>query len=92
MNGLASQGVEAYFPLSPKIMLVMADGEYHDFLQKYERRIIKVKNVENVKYYNSYALFHCDSRIFSNSDDFGIAEEIIKKNPDVFKQPRITIN
>lgn len=92
MNGLGSQGVEAYFPLSPKIMLVMADGEYHDFLQKFERRIIKVKNVENVKYYNSYALFHCDSHIFSNSDDFGIAEEIINKNPDVFKQPRVTMN
>lgn len=92
MNGLTSRGVEVYFPLSPKIMLSMIDGDYHDPLSKYDRRIIEVNDIENVKFYNSHALLHCDSRVFSNSNNFVIAEEMIKRNPSVFEQPRTVMH
>lgn len=92
LNGFASPGVEMYFPLSPKIMLSMVDGKYHDHLLKHERRIIEIKNIEIVRYYNSHALLHCDERIFSNTDDFEIAEEMIKNKPSIFEQPRTTMS
>ena len=92
LNGFTSPGVEMYFPLSPKIILSMVDGEYHDHLLKHERRIIEIKNIDIVRHYNSRTLLHCDERIFSNTDDFGIAEEMIKNNPSIFEQPLTTMS
>ena len=92
MAGLQSQGVEAYFPLSPNLMLIMLDGEYHTQFQKHDRRVIELDNPEVVKYYNSRCVLYSDNCIFSTVNDFSVIDEILTKNPDVLNQPHTVMS
>lgn len=92
MAGLRSCGVEVYFPISPNLMLLMFDGEYHTKFRDFNRRIIEMDNEEVVKYCNSRCILHSDSCIFSNNNDFSVIDEMIAKNPNVLNQPRTVLH
>lgn len=92
MAGLNSQGVEVYFPISPNLMLLMFDGEYHKRLQGYDRRIIELYDEEAVKYCNSRCALYSDSCVISNKNDFSIINEMLVKDPKVFDQPRTVLH
>lgn len=91
MSGLQCKGVEAFFPLSPKLMLLMFDGDYHEFCQGYDRRIFELDNSEVVKYCNSRCMLFSERCVFSNNSDFSISEEMLEKNPNIFNQPHTVI-
>lgn len=92
MAGLQSQGVEAYFPLSPNLMLIMLDGEYHTQFQKHDRRVIELDNPEVVKYCNSRCVLYSDNCIFSTVNDFSVIDEMLAKNPNVLNQPHTVMS
>ena len=92
MAGLRSRGVEVYFPISPQLMLLMFDGEYHVEFQEHDRRVIELDNPQVVKYCNSRCILHSDSCIFSNNNDFSVINEMIAKNPNVLNQPRTVLH
>ena len=90
MSGIQSEGIEIYFPLSPNMMLVMYDGNYHKHVQPYERRLVENDDIEIVRYYNSLCLARCNRTVFAMKNDFSIIDEILENNPDVFKRKRIS--
>lgn len=92
MAGLNCRGVEAYFPLSPNLMLLMFDGEYHSFASKRERCIIEIDDTEVIKYCNSRCLLFSERCVFSNTDDFSVAQEMLNKNPEIFEQPHTVMH
>ena len=92
MAGLQCRGVEAYFPIAPNMILLMFDGDYHTFLSGHDRRIIELNNIDDVEYYNSRCLLHCDSCVFSNTPDFSIAEKMLKKDPNAFDLPHTVLH
>ena len=92
MAGLDSRGVEGFYPLSPRIMLLMLDGEYHKEYQGSDRRVDVVDNKEVVKYYNSRCVSRSDNCIFSATDDFSVIDEMLAKNPEVLDEPHTVVN
>lgn len=91
MAGLKSKGVEAYFPISPELMLVMLDGDYHTGIKEYDRRIIELTSIDSVNDYNSRCVIHSDACIFSKTDDFSIIEEMLAQNPDILDMPHTVL-
>lgn len=92
MAGLQSRGVEAFFPLSPNLILLMLDGEYHTEFKSYDRKIIELDNAEVVKYCNSRCILHSDSCVFSNTNDFSVISEMLANNPNVLDQPHTVMH
>lgn len=87
MMGVASPGVEVYFPISPDLMLIMADGKYHE-LNHCDRRIVSSDSIDEIRYYNSKCIINSDRCVFSSCEDFSIVDEMLKKNPKILHQPR----
>lgn len=92
MAGLKSRGVEAYFPISPELMLVMLDGDYHTGLGKYDRRIVEVDDVESVIDYNSRCVIHSDTCVFSRTDNFSLIEDLLSKYPALLDMPHTVVH
>lgn len=91
MAGLNSRGVEAYFPLSPDLLLLMFDGEYHSDLKNHDRRPVELNDGEIVRSVNQRCVAHSDCCVFSNTDNFSAIEEMLNENPAVLDQPRVTL-
>lgn len=92
MRGLRCKGIEVFFPLSPNIILLMVDGNYHTHMKTKERRILGNCRIENVEYCNSLQCYESDRYIFSNTNDFSIVDKILVKNPRAFDSPRTEMN
>lgn len=71
-TGLASAGVEIFYPLAPDLILVMVDGNYHKHLVKDERRYIEFDHIPTIEYYNSLAAMNSERFIISCNDDFAL--------------------
>ena len=91
MAGLKSKGVEAYFPISPELMLVMLDGDYHTSIKEFDRRIVELSDLDSVKDYNSRCILHSDTCVFSKTDNFSLIEEMLSKNPDILDMPHTVV-
>lgn len=87
MNGIASRGVEVFYPLSPDVILIMVDGGYHTTWQPFERRYIEITEAENIDYYNSILSMQAGRFIISCDNDFSLLKQMKSQNPDVFNQP-----
>ena len=49
-------------------------------------------NEDNVTHHNSLQVIHAERYLFSRADDFSLAEEMIEKNTDFVRGPRVTIS
>lgn len=87
MAGLNCQGVEAFFPISPNLLLIMVDSDYHTTFQNHDRRIDELTSEEIVKFYNSWCVLRSDSCVFSNTNNFSIIDEMVLQQPDILNQP-----
>ena len=71
-TGLASAGVEIFYPLAPDLILVMVDGSYHKHLVNNERRYIELGKIPIIEYYNSLAAMNSERFVISSNDDFAL--------------------
>ena len=92
MSGIRSEGVEVFFPLSPKHVLIMYDGSYHKHVEPYERKYLSLTVLENIEYYNLLSIYESDRCVFSCNDDFHVIDAMLKENPNVFDIPKIQIS
>ena len=92
MSGIACKGVEIFFPISPKLMLVMFEREYHSDKNKYDKRIIEIDNVEDVRRYNARSVLNSLYCTYSPDDDFSIVDDMLKKNPNILDRPRSVVH
>lgn len=77
--GLLSPGIELHFPLSPKISLLTCDPLLYSWMPtKYE-----IKDTQNIIFQNSLQVFHSTKYVFSSTDDFSLAKEILRDNPSL---------
>jgi hypothetical protein len=84
MAGLASPGVELSIPISPNLVLIMIDGDYHKLYASQERKYWKM-NLENVRHYNARCINQSHRFVFSRIDDFQFLMDIAKKDPQVLE-------
>ena len=66
MSGLLSKGIEVNVPVAPDILLTMYDGDYHEKLKLYDRRIVELDNIDDINAYNLRCVRHSERCIFSN--------------------------
>lgn len=88
MSGIRSKGVEVFFPLSPKHILIMYDGSYHTYIKPYDRKYISIDEEEWVEEYNKRSVYNSNRCIYSQSGDFSIIDEIRKNNPESLNVPK----
>ena len=73
--GLTTPGVEIYYPLSPDLILIMVDGDYHKHLVLKDRRYAELEQKKTVEYYNVLSIFNAERFIISDNNDFSTVEE-----------------
>ena len=84
--GYLSQGIQMYFPLTPKLSLCLCDPGYYRVLPSEK---IVTKNTDNIIFQNHLQVGWADRYIFSKDDDFSFAEMILKEEPDLKDSKRI---
>lgn len=87
MRGIKSKGVEVFFPLSPNVLLVMFDGDYHTQLASKDRYVDELIDEREIHYYNSILVSECDSCVFSQTNDFTVIENMLAKDPHALDHP-----
>ena len=92
--GLGSYGVEIAFPLSSRFVLMMYDrGMFGNAFEGRENMVVRLTS-ENVVYVNAKQVQRSYRQIFCSVDDFSLARNICKKNPDVCdpNRKRVSLN
>ena len=79
MTGLASPGVELSIPISPNLILIMVDGDYHKQYANSDRKYWKMSS-ENVRHYNARCIYQSHRFVYSRLDDFQFLLDIAKKD------------
>lgn len=92
MSGLNSEGVEAYFPISPTVILLMYDGDYHKEIAPFDRRSVFIDNLDDVAMYNEQIVHNSTRCIFSNDGNFSIIKLMLERNEDVFNMPSTVLH
>lgn len=74
---------EIYFPITPKFSLSIRVKDHfpHDVLM--HQKINEVLDPEYIEYYNKVILINCSRQVYSEEDDFQLAERIVKENPSL---------
>ena len=77
--GLLSQGIQIFFPLTPTLSLCLCDPvEYFPYPEK-----IRTSNINNVIFQNHLQMRWSTRFVFSQDDDFSLAEKILKEEPSL---------
>ena len=77
--GLLCKGIEIHFALSPNVILSFCDPLIYKLLpNRYE-----IKDIQNVIFENWLQVAHSTGYIFSNDNDFSLAEKILRDNPSL---------
>jgi hypothetical protein len=91
MSGLASKGVEVFYPISPKIMLIMFEREYHKDIRSLDRHYFVIDNVKDVDSYNALSVIFSKRFVFSKSDDFEVINELLEEDNEIFDRPNVSL-
>lgn len=79
-GGLASEGVEIIFPISPRLLLAMYEKETYNN-KFHDRKYIVLSSKDRIDYYNCQQVYHSYRCIFSKKNNFNLAEQICKETP-----------
>jgi Protein of unknown function (DUF4238) len=77
--GLACPGIQVFFPLSPTASLHLCDPIAYAALPNDE----VIDDVRDVMFQNTLQVFSSTRFVFSQSDDFTLAEKILNKQPEL---------
>lgn len=92
MSGLMSKGVEVFYPISPKIMLIMFEREYHKQIAKLDRHYFVIRDAKDIDSYNALTVLHATRCLFSSSGDFSIVDKILELEPTIFEKPTVSLS
>jgi hypothetical protein len=74
---------EIYFPITPRYSVSIFAKDKLPHLAPKHQKIDEVQNPDNVKFWNSLILTHCNRQIYSADNDFRLAKKIIKETPSL---------
>lgn len=81
--GLIGEGVEIYYPLTPKLCLTLVDSKYYPKLPN--ESIIQIDDVRYIIDVNRLQVILSGKEVYSINNDFSIAHKILEEYPQ-FKQ------
>lgn len=77
--GLLSSGINLYFPLSPRLLLLLSDPTSYGFLGTRHR----LTDPRTVTFHNDLQVTQSNRHLFSNEEDFSQARKRLDKNPEL---------
>ena len=80
--GLASEGIEVVFPLTPKYVIALLERKFFQEYKELDCKCIDLDS-EGIKYYNGFQVFHSYRQIYCPTNDFNQAEDICNQYPQV---------
>lgn len=80
--GYASKGIEIAFPINSKLLLVLRDRDFFGGDSQYHNHFLRIEK-ENVIFYNALQVQQSYRYVFCKEDKFNLAEEIMKKEPEL---------
>lgn len=81
-HGIESPGIQIFFPLNPRLCLAIVDPS----LYAHHSNKIESTDIENSKLMNYLQVARSNRFIFSSTDDFSVADDVLTKKPD-FRDP-----
>ena len=75
-SGLRSKGIEIVFPLNSRYILSMCERSYHTNLEILDCKSMDI-DANGVTYFNGFQVVQSNRWIYSNSDEFDLADEIL---------------
>jgi len=91
-TGIMSEGVEVFYPISPKVMLVMFEPLYHHNLSKFDRHYFLINDPKVVDTYNVLTTIFATRCVFSKTNDFSIIEQMLLIDNTIFDRPSISLS
>ena len=92
MCGPSSEGIEIYFPLSPKHILIMVDSKYYKSLSKYEKKYKVLDSAEIIERYNTLCICNSEQYVYLNNDDYSFIDTILDENPQIISAPKVSMS
>lgn len=84
-SGLASEGIEVAFPMTPKHILILRERVFFRENEQLDGSAIALDG-DQVMYYNGFQVFESHRQLYCPDDDFSLAERICDKCPQVCSQ------
>ena len=78
-KGLAVRGVQIFFPLTPDLMLQMADPAYFWI----DPQDVIISNEDTITFYNELQIRQSNRQLYGPEDDFELAEETLERLPSL---------
>lgn len=76
------EGVEICFPLTPKCVLILLERNHFSHLKRLDGKV-RPLNVEQVRYSNHMQVVYSNRQIYSLTEDFSHAKELLDKHPEL---------
>jgi hypothetical protein len=80
--GLASEGIEVAFPLTPKYILIIREKTFHKRYRRFNGKTIRLLP-ENIPYFNSLQVRECYRQVYCPTNAFSLAEQVCALHPEV---------
>lgn len=90
MSGIMSEGVEVFYPISPNLILIMFDREYHKQIEHIDRHYFAIEDPDIIDHYNSLCIQQSERCVFSVNDDFSLIHRMLKDSPNAINKPYIS--
>lgn len=81
-SGFASEGIEISFPITPNLLLGLYDEKTYGVLYS-DRQYISIDSNDEVQYFNKAQILSSTRFVFSNNEDFSLAENICNEHPEI---------
>lgn len=92
MSGIGSEGIEVFIPLSPKLLLVMYDGDYHTELKKLDRKYFEITSEEDIDTYNLLCLSNSNQYIYSADGDLDLVHALSTEDLKRINMPKVQLS
>lgn len=79
--GVASEGVELYFPLNPQCVLIFLERKFFKSLEHRDGQRLILSD-HHVKTFNILQVLQSYRQVYSSSNDFSLAEDVCAKYPE----------
>ena len=81
-QGFKSKGIEIFFPINPRLILILKDSETFWYEMAYHNHFVKA-SPDEVEFYNSLQVQQSYRYIFDKEGDFSLVDSMMKRNSEI---------
>lgn len=82
-NGVACEGIEIDFPLSPRHVLIVGERSFHWHMARWENGAFPIGDENCVLFMNQLQVYEAYRHVYSDQADFAHATELLRRKPEI---------